>query len=456
MLSRKLTHRTSKGLRSILLLLQASILAGATLVPLLSQTAHAITSTQLTPRQATISSAQPSATGVTITFVFDLPGGTQPIQGIKIEFCDQAIGSCTSSNIPSLPSTNGAGNPTINGNWTSATAFAGLALANGDDGGTNNQITITRTQAANETTTGAGCSATFPVIAANCRALSISGITNNSTANLSYYPRLRLYTVNSGFNDTAGTGNQAYFGSVAQSTSQTLTVNAKVQEHLEFCVGTTTVDDNSTSVGANCAAVTGSTVDLGTIDNTAIYRSPVSSPNGNGMNGVAMVKTNASNGTVISYFTQQDTSSGQLKVAGATCISSSSVIDKCFNDPGTAANTFTTISVGTESFGMAIGTLNNQSVAGSYSGENLVGDPNYCNGAHCSDGSGTPSCTGTSCTKFAWNDTTTAANVASSASSAIKVLNNEAIILKFGATASSTTPTGLYSVASTFIATPTF
>jgi len=427
--------------------IQIIILSVAALIPFLSQNAYAITTTQLSPRQATVSTSQPSAT-TSISFIFDLPGGTQPIQGIIVEFCDQAIGACTSTNTPTLPTTNAVATPTINAKWTDSTVFAAYARSNGTDGGTNNQFTITRTSATNETTTGAGCDTTYPVVAANCRSLTISGLTNNSGSNVSYYPRLRLYTVNAAFDDTVGTGNQAYYGSVAQATTQTLTVNARVQEHLEFCVGTTGVDDNVGVVAANCAAVTGTTVDIGTIDNVGVYKSPVSvASGGSNTNGVAMIRSNGSNGTVISFFTQQDTSSGLLKVAGAACIGAGSVVDKCFNDPGATANTSTLLVAGTEAFGVEIGTVNTQSVSGAYAGSNITPDAQYY---------GDAGCTGTACTKFAWNDTTTAYNIASSAASSVKVLNNEALILKFAATAAATTPTGQYTVASTYIATSTY
>ena len=55
-------------------------------------------------------------------------------------------------------------------------------------------------------------------------------------------------------------------GVFAQSTSQTLTVNARVQERLDFCVGATAVNDGTTAVGAACSNITGNTVDLGNVE----------------------------------------------------------------------------------------------------------------------------------------------------------------------------------------------
>lgn len=55
-------------------------------------------------------------------------------------------------------------------------------------------------------------------------------------------------------------------------------------------------------------------------------------------------------------------------------------------------------------------------------------------------------------TDYAWNPTSTAATLISSTT----VVDDELVKFRYGATAAPTTPTGSYTVASTFIATPTF
>jgi hypothetical protein len=55
-------------------------------------------------------------------------------------------------------------------------------------------------------------------------------------------------------------------------------------------------------------------------------------------------------------------------------------------------------------------------------------------------------------TNFAWNESSTATNLASSST----VVDDELIKFNFGAIASATTPTGIYTVVSTYIATATF
>ena len=54
--------------------------------------------------------------------------------------------------------------------------------------------------------------------------------------------------------------------------------------------------------------------------------------------------------------------------------------------------------------------------------------------------------------KYAWQDSGTAMAIIGSSS----VIDDEMVKMRFGATANATTPTGTYTVASTFIATPTF
>ena len=63
---------------------------------------------------------------------------------------------------------------------------------------------------------------------------------------------------------------------------------------------------------------------------------------------------------------------------------------------------------------------------------------------------------GTTTYQYAWDATGTADRIASSAGSAIKVVDDEALILKFAATAGITTPTGSYTVQADYIATATF
>jgi len=354
---------------------------------------------------------------------------------MAFEFCDQPLGTCTIANTPTIPA---GSTVSQNGNWTNGTAFGTYARVNGTTSGTtNNEIRVTRTQAASETQSGS-----------LDRSITFTGLTHNAAANLSFYPRIRIYS------DTAYT-TLAFEGAVAQSTSQTLTVNARVQEVLQFCIGSTLIDDATTSIAADCSAVTGTSVDLGVVDSNAIRVTPVAAVNnGDLSNAVAMIQTNAVNGATIAYRSVQETSSGKLKVVGATC-TGVTLTDQCFNSQGTTQGTFT---AGTEKFGMTIAGVNCASVGASYSCVYATGDTNlqpqsnYIGGAYTNTVSGTYGSTA----GFAWDDTGATTTIASSATSATKVIANEALVLKFAATAGLTTPTGQYQTQADFIATPTY
>ncbi len=432
--------------RKIGLWFQVAVLASAGVMPLIFGSAASAVP-QLTNRFASVTTARPGQT-FDITIQFRIPSGSNAIQGIQIEFCDAPLATCATTNTPTIPNSSTVSQ---NGNWTNSTAWAGYTRQSGANGGTNNQIQVTRTETNTETQSGS-----------SDRSITFTGLTHNATANKSFYPRIRLYNDNTTLNGTT----IIYEGAVAQSTSQTLTVNARVQEILQFCVGSTTVDDaDTTQIVTDCSAASGTSVDLGVVTSTVVSKTPV--PTGTGANGTggdakngyAMVQTNAQNGVAIAYKAVQDTSSGKLKVPSSACdatFPNTSVTDQCFNSAGTTQATFT---AGTEKFGMTIGGINCESVPGTAytctfsSGlTNLQPLTNYIGGAYTNGASGTYGNTA----GFAWDDTGAATTIASSASSAVKVVANEALVLKFGATASITTPTGQYQAQADFIATPTF
>lgn len=408
------------------------------LLPSMASAAPAITE-----RELQSSSARPGV-ATNLTWIFDTTADAANIDQIEIEFCDTPLSTCSNvsgtTNIPTLP-----GSPTATlTNFTSTGNTA--STGNGDGGGTNNQITI------DKTTADAGASLNEATIA-------INGFTNNATANKSYYTRMRLYS------DTGTT--LVWEGVFAQSTSQTLTVNARVQERLDFCVGSTTANSDAATavIPGDCSTISGSNVDIGNIESGFTNISPVSAGNGgDGENGLAMVRTNAVNGVVIDYKAIQNSASGSLKVAGSTCgstvIVTGAATDQCFNSNGTTA---VDIDAGVEAFGMVVAGINCESTTaytcnfgtGAY---NLVRDPEY-------DGAAAPNNTfvteadqdtGDTVGEYAWDDTGAADRIASSAGSSVKVVDDEAMILKFAATAGITTPTGSYTVQADYIATATF
>lgn len=433
--------------RSAAIWAKALVLAGVGAIPMLSASlTHVYAAPTLLNREARVTTTQIGAT-FDITFEFDTTNISSDVERIEIEFADSPLGTYATdpANTPTIPATS----TVSQSGWAGVTAFGTYTRGNGASytgaGTPNNQITVSRTDATNE---------------GNRTGLQISftGLTNNAQYNVSYYPRIRLY-------DASAAGTLQWEGVVAQSTVRQLTVNARVQERLDFCTGVTTVNDASTQVASDCSTLTdnGNTIDIGVVDSSLICVSGPSNPcdGHNSYNGVAMVRTNAFNGVVIDYFAEQDSGSGQLKVAGATCVNNfTTFTDQCFNSAdnnsdyvdGANQQAFT---AGTERFGLTAAAVNCENTnayacdfsTGNY---NLVRDTEY-------DGNG-DNTFGTN-QGFAWDDrggTTGVDRIASSAGSAVKVVDDESLILKFAATAGITTPTGQYTVTSTYIATATF
>ena len=437
-MQQNLTQRTSEKVRRFSAWFQALVLTLVGLSPL-AMTGMASAAPVLTERELQSTVAQPSV-GTDLTWIFDTTADVANIDYVEIEFCDSPVATCTVVNTPTINSAT----PTVTlSNFTTNTTTASIRQG-GDNGGSNNQIQI------DKTTVDAGASLDEASIS-----FLTSDFTNNATANTSYYTRMRIYS------DTGTT--LVWEGAFAQSTSQTLTVTARVQERLDFCVGATAVDDATTSVGATCTNVTGTNVELGILDTgyTNVSPVPVANTVGDNENGVAMIRTNAVLGAVVDYKSLQETSSGKLKIVGSTC-SGVLLTDQCFNSVGTTQDE---IDAGVEEFGMAVGSTNCGSTTAyscvfATSTYNLVRDGSYdgvvagtdTNTLNTDDGQ----VTGTSVFAYAWDDTGTADRIASSTASTIKVIDDEALILKFAATPSATTPTGSYQVQADFIATATF
>jgi hypothetical protein len=274
--------------------------------------------------------------------------------------------------------------------------------------------------------------------------ITLNSVTNPSTVNTAFYPRITTYS-DSTYTTTVDSG------AVAGSTAAQLTVNGRVQERLEFCVAAI---GNAAALPTNCAAApTTTTIDIGVIDNTSIVKAPVATTATNGANdsyGMAQVNTNAASGVVVAYFPEAATTGTEelrsFRVPGATCTAGgASLVDQCFVNANAAGEGFV---AGTERFGLNIpcidttqGTTTNMgSVPLAYSNTDNV----TISSAGCQTADGG--------VKFAWNDSGTAATLASSST----VVDDEIVKLSFGATANATTPTGSYTVATTYIATPTF
>jgi hypothetical protein len=437
-------------------IVSAATLATATLLPLLLSNTSAGAYAQLSERQITLETSEKGATDVVYTVSFK-PATTGNIRSIIIDFCDSPLvgTACTT--------TGGANGIDTNVASTTLTveneSGAGFGTSWTVDYANSTANTLILEDAAGGSVT-AGTTVSFDLgdgTANNGIDNPTSALAGTNPAQDSFYARIVTFAdeTHADSYDSTTTGannppaNAIDAGGVAMSTADQLTINARVQEVLQFCVGTT--DAGSTN---DCADISGTTVDLGVIQSGAVSISPVATANGgNNTNGLAMVRTNAVNGVVIDYFAEAvagDTATGSgyagslgaLKVSGQECtgdgtLGSGSLTDQCFNSAGTTQAVFG----GTqEGFGMTASSVDTTNGTTT----NLVRDTEYDGDGTNGGGQG-----------WAWSEATTD-RIASSTGSSVKVVDDEMLVLRFAAQAAVTTPTGQYGVTSTYIATASY
>jgi hypothetical protein len=426
------------------------------LLPMVTQKANAL---QITQRSLTLSSGVPSATGTNWTYTFQT-ATSSALQSIKFVVCTAAVNTyglastsattgCTAPPTGNLVN-QGTQQGTLTGAWTNTTGFTRTTSTTGNCAPANNVLCVTRTQAAAETNIS------------STRTIAWNTQTNPSTSNTAFY--IGIYT----YSDVAY-ATPVDSGTVASAVVQTLTVSAAVAEILNFCIGSTGTDDATTSVASDCTGVSGTSVNLGTLDSGHINITPVTSNCSAAdcnKNGVAMVRSNAINGTVVYYDAIQQSGTnhiGTLRISGATCAAdtvnlSTDSTDQCFNQR-TAQATFT---AGTERYGFTVAGVNCGSTtsytctfsAGTY---NLQRDAAYDGtGGNTYNTTDKDQIVGTSTNGYAWDESGTATALATSASSTVKVIDDETLILKFAATPAITTPFGSYTAKADFIAVATY
>lgn len=398
-----------------------------------------VSAAQITNREVLISTSQSGATNVTWDFEFDFTSAV--VQSIIFEFCDSPLGTCTKPT--GLDVSHDQVSVGGQAGFSETTAFAEVTADSGacdtDTAATTTHYCVNRT----DTDPGTGTNAS----------LALSGITNATVSSTftTVYVRIRLYNTNA-------FATLEHEGTVAAVMTNQLTISGRVQERLIFCVGALgDADANPTSCATGDGFPTDVTIDIGVIDNSSIARSPVDSgatTSADDDYGVAMVNTNATNGVVVTYYAEAaGTGTNQLRnfrVTGATCSATiTSTTDQCFiAADDTNGEVF---SAGTERFGMQVPCIVTTGTT-----TNMAGVPDKLNNVD-DDTSSVAACEDSDAgNEFSWNVTGTATTVSSSTASTDKVVDDELIKLRFGATAAATTPTGVYSAVTTFIATATF
>lgn len=222
-------------------------LLSASLLPTLGAgTAYAAPSGgQVQDRSITLSSSAAGASNVSYLVSFKVASAyaANAFKGIVVDFCNATGGS------PIVTDSNCAA-PNASFATTGVGITAGTGLVAGDWAATS----ILSNRAVRLT------SATGETLSANDTiSFTLTGITNPGGAEGTFYARVITYNSNVGdilsyAAGSEGNTNAIDFGGFALSTADALTVTAKVQESLTFCVYIS---------GANCAGGSGTNVVLG-------------------------------------------------------------------------------------------------------------------------------------------------------------------------------------------------
>jgi hypothetical protein len=366
--------------------------------------AHAFpVGTQLTTRSVQMSDSRIGTTaGATTSFQVNFKPGsaTYTVKGIVVDFCNDSpvVGNTTctlppgftAGASPTVTTTGAVGTVTdLGGTWTASSVNSGRTL----------KITNSTGVSINPAN-------------ANPYAFTITNVTN-PTALGSFYARIITYTLDTG--DIAsyaagseGSTNAKDYGSVALSTANVISITARVPEQLQFCVsggvapipsacGTVTVPNLSLGHPAGAGAV---------VDNTATDVA----------NAYMQVSTNAQAGVNIRMrnLNTCSTGAGGLQRVGAA------VCDIPAVNAG-SATTPTTMPFGTAAFGMSL-----SAIAAGFTAQ----APYSTAGSY-----------GMDTTTVLQNVTSTYGDIIETSAAPSANANST---LTFAATASATTPAGLY------------
>jgi len=388
------------GLKRGTYVLLAIALSVAGLIPILN--AHALAYVQLTSRSIQMSSSAVSATGTSYLVSFT---ATTAAKNVRIDFCSNSPLYTDSCTAPTGFTSNSA-------TFTAGTQTSGWSIASQSA----NQVTVSNASA----------------YSAGAVTYTLANITNPST-NGTFYARIYTYVAQTNDYTAAATpGTVADFGGIALSTANLISITAKVQETLTFCVSGTDLSPSS-----NCTSATTPTLTLGhgtpaVLDQTAI----------DAASAYTQVSTNASGGISMRMKSSNSCANGGLSAnGGSTC-----------NIPGVPTNNGSTsqaITAGTAAFGLFVAA----SSANTGGTGTITPDSNYNDGTNTNTASPSTVHYGMDQTTGGGGVTSTYGDVIAASSAPLSLVNNQ---LLFAATASLTTQAGIYTVNESIIVTGTF
>ena len=406
----------------------AAVLLFATSLPLLnSGNAGA---TQLSTRSITMSDSSISGTSITsgvgsgtaVTYRIKFTA-THQASSMVIDFCSQdpiINDTCTApiamdTTTATLTNTTSTGQVGVAGNNWSVTDGAGqVKLA--DDGVSGHDIQTSSTQQ-----------------------FELNGITNSSTLG-TFYARMYTYTNNSwgSYVSPTSIGTFKDYGGIALSTTNVITITARVQESLTFCV--TAADPNTWTTNNDCSdpVVSGTPPALTLGHGTP---TPILDSNTVDVGDVwTQLSTNATHGAVINMRNSNLTCGGLSADNGATC---------AIPPINAGATGVSNLVAGTAAFGLFVQTYTPTGGIGTIG--SVAPTSNYNDGTHIP--TAPPTYYGMDNTTANNNVTSTYGSTVASTAAPVYRADDEYI---FAATDALTTPAGIYTANLTLVATGTF
>lgn len=396
-----------KSLYGFVVVLFGACLLLVSVVPAQTSAVAQLTSRSITLSDSgvsggSISSGLGSGTAVSYNSVFTT-ATTGVVQGIVVDFCSNSPILTDTCTAPTAFTVGGSPSVTVNsglsGTWAASSLNSGrtLVLSNSSGGSISAGTTVNFT---------------------------INNVTNPSALG-TFYARFLTYTTTAGATGYTATvpGTYVDYGGVALSTANIITINARVQEAIQFCV-------SAAAPTANCGGVTTPALTLGHGTNNILDSSAVDTAA-----AYSQLSTNATNGAVV-RMKNSNSCGGLSKDGGTTC-----PIPAVNSGAFAAASQET---AGTAAFGVNVS--NGSAVSGG-SGT-VTADANYNNPSF------------PAVTSWVGMDTTSATSVTStygdtvaSSTAPVSNINNT---YTFGATAANITPAGIYTADIALIATGTY
>ncbi|HSX32627.1 MAG TPA: hypothetical protein VLF43_05175 [Candidatus Saccharimonadales bacterium] len=361
---------------------------------------------QVQSRSIKISDSRPNITGVTYDVKYTA-ATTGTVRGIIIDFCDSTstpiIGDST-CNVTNLGGFTVGASPTV-------TLVSGIT-ATWTASSLNSGRTLKLVKAGGDSMTAASTVVEFTINAVH-----------NPNFTGTFYARVITYSSNTGdiatyAPGTEGSSDATDYGGFALSTANVITITAKVQESMTFCVSG---QAPGPSCGATGLPVTAPNLIIGHGGNLILDSSVVDSST-----AYTQLSTNANGGAILRM--RNTAASGGLN-SGTNFIPAANA----------GANTPAAFTAGAANFGVFVSN-------GTGGTGTISADSNYNDGTSTHYGMDTTTAAGA-------NVLGTYGDVIAASTAPVNSVQND---LTFAATASNTTPAGIYTANIIIIATGTF